>query len=162
MEHGGSIRAGRRKLARPFDPGRSMHIVMRSRKAKGCWSFLSERHRGRIHGHLLSTIRRYDGRLYGYENVGNHLHLSVKFSRRRDLQTFLRVFAQGVMFMVTGARKGNPRGPFFDAIAYSRVVCWGREFKTLKAYFWKNALEALGWGADAIRAARKSAKEVPL
>jgi hypothetical protein len=104
---------------------------------------------------------RYGVKLYRYENVGNHLHLIVRFPSRRELRAFLRVFAQGVMFLVTGARKGQPKGRFFDAIAYTRVVNWGREFTILKNYLWKNALEALGFGADEIARYRKIAQAVP-
>jgi hypothetical protein len=65
------------------------------------------------------------------------------------------------MFQVTGARKGKPKGRFFDAVAYSKVVSWGREFAALKAYLWKNALESLGFSASEINRARKNDREVP-
>jgi len=65
------------------------------------------------------------------------------------------------MFLVTGAGKGRPRGKFFDSIAYSKVVSWGREFSAAKAYLWKNALESLGFSAQEIakwRAAERKAR----
>jgi REP element-mobilizing transposase RayT len=161
LEHGGSVRKGRRKIRRPFDPKRSMHLVMRSARAKGAWSFLHRRNKARIHTLLVDLCDRYQVKLYRYENVGNHLHLIVRFPSRRELKAFLRVFAQGVMFLVTGARKGDPKGRFFDQIAYTRVVNWGREFKVLKNYLWKNALEALGFRPDEIARYRKIAASVP-
>lgn len=162
LEHGGIVRRGRRKTRRPFDAKRSMHLVMRSSRAKGPWSFLHRRNKAPIHGLLLDVCERYSVKLYKFENVGNHLHLIVRFASRRDMRAFLRVFGQGVMFLVTGARKGSPKGRFFDAIAYTRVVNWGREFNTLKNYLWKNALEALGFSAAEIVRYRKIAKAVPL
>lgn len=152
LEYGGSARKGRRKVRRPFDRRRSMHIVMRSSRAKGAWSFLNPRHKLEIHGILIRLCEKYGIKIYGYENVGNHLHLHLRFPSRRELRAFLRVFAQRVMFLVTGARKGSPRGRFFEQIAYSRVVAWGREFFALKRYFLKNALESFGFSRAQIAA----------
>ena len=161
LEHGGSIRKGKRKIQRPFDRKRPMHLVLRSTRATKEWSFLHRRNKGAIHGLVVDLAEKYRVKLYKYENVGNHLHLLAQFPSRRELKAFLRVFAQAVMFQVTGARKGKPQGRFFDAIAYSRLVSWGREFSALKAYLWKNALESLGFSAGEIRRARKHAKAVP-
>jgi REP element-mobilizing transposase RayT len=161
LDHGGSIRKGKRKIQRPFDRKRPIHLVLRSTRATKDWSFLHRRNKGRIHGLVVDLAGKYGVKLYKYENVGNHLHLLAQFPSRRELKVFLRVFAQAVMFQVTGARKGKPQGRFFDAIAYSKVVSWGREFTALKAYLWKNALESLGFSADEIRRARKHAKSAP-
>lgn len=144
-EHGGDVRRGKRKLARPLATKRPLHLVFRSTKARGAKSFLHRRHKAAIHVFLLETAERFGIKLFRYENVGNHLHLVVQGRSRREIRAFLRVFPQKVMFQVTGACKGNPQGRFFDAIAYSRVVSWGREFEVLKNYLWKNAMEALGF-----------------
>ena len=141
-EHGGDVRKGKRKLARPLSPKQPLHLVLRSSKARGAWSFL--RHKGVLHLLVHDTAERYGIKVFRYENVGNHLHLVVQGRRRSRLRAFLRVFPQRVMFAVTGARKGNPQGRFFDRIAYSRVVTWGREFDNLMRYMGKNLLEALG------------------
>jgi hypothetical protein len=162
LEHGGIVRKGRRKLRRPLDTKRSLHVVLRSSKARGGNSFLHRRNKGTIHLLLIDTAARYGIKIYGYENVGNHIHLVIRGRTRRCLQAFLKVFPQRLMFQVTGARKGQPRGRFFDAIAYSRVVAWGREFKIVKDYLWKNRLEALGFSAMTITRWRKAAREVPL
>jgi REP element-mobilizing transposase RayT len=162
LEYGGSSRKGRRKIQRPFDRKLPLHLVFRSAKARGHKSFLHRRNKGAIQDLLGRLADRYGVKVYRFENVGNHLHLLAKFPARRELKAFLRVFAQGVMFRVTGACKGNPQGRFFDAVAYSKVVSWGREFRALKAYLWKNALESLGFGREQVLAWRKTAKEVPL
>lgn len=161
LEHGGLSRKGRRKVQRPFDRKRPLHLVFRASRATGEWSFLHRRNKGALQGLVTDLSRRYKLKIYKYENVGNHLHLLAKFPSRRELKAFLRVFAQRVMFQVTGARKGNPQGRFFEAIAYSRVVSWGREFQALKVYLWKNALESMGFSSSEIRIFRKSAKEIP-
>jgi hypothetical protein len=59
-------------------------------------------------------------------------------------QSFLRVFAGMTARLVTGAHKGEPIGRFWDSVAYSRIVSWGREFRSVGAYVRKNEEEALG------------------
>lgn len=143
--HGGHIRVGRRKVARTIVASCPMHLVFRASGARGERSFLHKRHKGVIHLILLDLVERYGIKLYRYENVGNHLHLLIKGRSREEIRSFLRVFPQRIMFLITGAKKGNPQGRFFDSIVYSRVVSWGREFKIIKDYLWKNAMEALGF-----------------
>lgn len=99
----------------------------------------------------MDCAERFDVKIHAYANVGNHIHLAVQVRHRRDLQSFMRVFAQRVMFQVTGACKGNPQGRFFDTIAYTRAVKWGREFQILKRYIWKNTMEALGFDRSGLR-----------
>ncbi len=53
--------------------------------------------------------------------------------------------------IVTGARKGNalkrpegaPRG-FWNQLVYTRIVSWGRDFKTVAQYVLKNLWEGFG------------------
>ncbi len=148
--HGGVVRQGKRKCARPIAVKRPMHLVLRSTKARGAWSFLHKRNKGGIHLLLLDCADRFGVKVFRYENVGNHLHLLVQARSRKSLQHFLKVFPQRVMFAVTGARCGRPQGRFFDFIAFSRVVEWGREFKVLQNYLWKNAMEALGFSRSGL------------
>ena len=46
--------------------------------------------------------------------------------------------------LVTGARKGHAVGKFWDELAFSRILGWGREFERVKSYLTKNILEGLG------------------
>ena len=139
-----SARRGMRKIRRPIAVKSPMHIVFRSARARGAWSFLHERNRFLVNALVYEVADRFEVRVHGYENVGNHIHLLVRVRHRRHLQAFLRVLGQRIMFLVTGAAKGNPKGRFFDTIAYSRVVDWGKDFRTVKRYFVKNLFEALG------------------
>lgn len=146
--HGGSTRAGRRKCARPIVVRAPMHLVLRSERAVGEWSFLHRRNRLRIRRALDETAARFGVKVLSFENVGNHLHLIIQGHSRRLLQAFFKVFPQRVMFLVTGARKGMPRGKFFEGILFSRVVRWGRDLTNLRRYFGKNRIDSLGLPPD--------------
>ncbi len=160
-EHGGSLRAGKRKIARPFTSKKPLHLVFKSTKAKGQWSFLAPRNKGVIHLLLDAAQKKWNGKIHRFENVGNHLHIIAQFKKRSDFQSFLREFTQKVMFQVTGAKKGNPQGKFFASIAYSRVIEWGKSYRAAKNYLWKNALESLGFSNNLVQKLYSTAKLVP-
>lgn len=104
-----------------------------------------------------------------FENVGNHVHLLVRASRRGDFQSFMRTVPAQIATRVTGAKKGKAVAPrtegvnlagrnaagehghasdvkrkFWDSLAYSRVVNWGKDLLGLHHYFTKNAFEGEG------------------
>jgi REP element-mobilizing transposase RayT len=89
--------------------------------------------------------QRFDVRVYDFANAGSHLHLVVRARRREGFQGFLRSFAGIVARQVMGATRARPRGRFFDGLAWSRVVAWGRDYWGLRHYVFRNQIEgALG------------------
>src|SRR5476649_1626937 len=78
FEHGGGIRKGKRKLSRPFDSKKTLHLTLRSAKAKGSWSFLKNRHEKLIQKLVYHYADRFNIRVFRYANSGNHLHILLK------------------------------------------------------------------------------------
>ncbi|MDR3607162.1 MAG: transposase [Oligoflexia bacterium] len=144
-EHGGAIRQGKRKLARPLDPKRPLHLVLRSEKAHGRLSLLYDQNWREIERLTAKLSRRYGVRVYQFANSGNHLHLLMRGKTRKGLQDFFRVLSGKVAQLVTGAKKGQAFGKFWSALAYSRVVEWGRSFSEAKYYVLRNELETHGF-----------------
>lgn len=143
-EHGGDIAHGRRKEFRPVDPKRSMHLVLRASHARGEQSMLRMRFEKRIRLLVYRHARLNDVRIRQYANGGNHLHLLIQPRTVAGFRRFLRTVAGLVPRLVTGARKGNAQGPFWDALAYTRVVDWGRAYVNAKFYVIMNELESAG------------------
>ncbi|MBI2606647.1 MAG: transposase [Deltaproteobacteria bacterium] len=160
---------GRRKTFRPLDTKRPVHIVMRSSRARGSWSLLSLAHKKSIDSIVYKFAHRFRVRVMHFENVGNHVHLLVRASRRGDFQSFMRTVPAQIATRVTGAKKGKAVAPrtegvnlagrnaagehghasdvkrkFWDSLAYSRVVNWGKDLLGLHHYFTKNAFEGEG------------------
>jgi len=100
--------------------------------------------------------RRFGVRIYEYANAANHLHLVVRARCRLAAQSFLRAFAGVVARIVTGARRGHRVGKFWDWLAYSRIIAWGRDFVGLRAYILKNELETSGQVPYQARTRRKA------
>src|SRR5258706_7452402 len=153
-EHGGAVRRGRRKLERPVSVRRPMLVVLSSQRARGPWSL--RRHENVVRDALRAMARRFGIRVYDFANVGTHLHLLVRARRRESFQGFLRSFAGIVARRVTGARRGRPSGRFFNEIAWSRVVGWGRDYLGVRHYVFRNEIE----GAQGVHV-RRALEEGP-
>ena len=142
-EFGGDSTKGKRKTQRPFDPKRAIHLSLRASSARGPKSMLKLEMKWKIHDILSRIGEKRNIRVYRYANVGNHLHLLVQAKSRRDFQAFLREFAGAVAVAVTGAAKGRPQ-KFWDSLAWSTVVEWGRQFKNVTRYILLNLMETSG------------------
>jgi REP element-mobilizing transposase RayT len=140
LEHGGDVGRGRRKLERPVSTRRPMHVVLSSHRADGPWSL--RRHDRTVRQTLRDMARRFDVRVYDFANVGSHLHLLVRARRRDAFQNFLRSLAGILARRITGARRGRPTGPFFNSLAWTRVVQWGRDYVGVRHYVLRNQIEA--------------------
>lgn len=143
-EHGGDVRSGKRKLARPFDPRRPLHVTLRSSRAKGELNLLRAKNRKRVNHEISRLAHRFQVRVYNQANSGNHLHLLVRAKSRADFQAFLRSLSGTLARAVTGAKKGLAKGKFWDSLVWTRVVSWGKDFQGVKSYVTLNAMEAAG------------------
>lgn len=150
LDHGGDIRKGKRKIARPFSHKNALHVVFRAHRARGAWSLLTRANEKLVQGLLQLCAERHHIRVYRFVNVGNHIHLLIKTERRQyelakqDFHRFLKHFGGLVAFEVTGAKKGSAQGGFWEKRVYSRIVSWGREYDGLHGYMNLNFLESKG------------------
>jgi REP element-mobilizing transposase RayT len=141
VQHGGDVRRVRRKMERPVSTRRAMHVTPHSDRAYGDWSL--RRHQREVRETLAACARRSGVRVYDFANVGSHLHLLVRVRRRAELQSILRSFAGLVARRVTGAGRNKPLrgGRFWSALAWSRIVSWGREYSMVRNYIYRNRIE---------------------
>ena len=144
---GGESQKGKRKCQRPLNPKSSIHLVLKSTRATGVWSLLHRQHKTRVHDLLIKIAQQNGIKVYQYANVGNHLHLLLKMRNRAGFQKFLRIFSGRVALMITQAKKGKAQGKFWDSLAFTRIVHWGKDFTRITRYFFKNEIEALGFSA---------------
>ncbi len=142
------LNQGRRKAARPFSHRLPIHVIFKSSRAKGRWSL--QTHDEKVEKLLTRYSKLYGVHIFYHANVGNHLHLLLKmrsksYSQAKALfQAFLRRFSGELAFQIMGAKKGEPKGRFWDAIPFTRLINWGRDFATAKTYLFKNLFEASG------------------
>lgn len=143
------------KVRRPLDTKKAIHLVLRSDLAKGKRSLL--RNKAMVLRILAIFAKRFNIRVYEVAVCGNHLHCLVKGRYRPQLQNFFRVFAGQVaqeilrLFPLQKNEEKAFRGgthpksekSFWSYLAYTRLVRWGVDFRNVKAYVFRNTLEAL-------------------
>ena len=141
--HGGTLNFGRRKTKRPLCTKRALHVVMRASCAQGRLSLLQPNH-ARLTGMLLKRFAyRFAVIVYSWANSGNHVHMVVKAKTKEGFRNFLRTFAGQLAQRVTGAKPGHKlTKPFWDLLAFSRIVEWGKAYKSVANYILKNIRQA--------------------
>ena len=146
MSFGGSKLKKRRKIARPLIPGAIHHVVLKSCKAIGSLSFYKNK---TLTAELLKDrSRKYFVEIIQWVNMGNHLHLKVRFKNRQNFQNFLRTFTAILARKITGAHRSKSFGRFWDGLAFTRIITTKFEELGLKAYFEANHRQReLGYAA---------------
>lgn len=134
--HGGISLKKRRKVARPLTPGLITHVVLKSSKATGALSFY--RHKNAVSKLLKEKSKKFFIEILDWVNMGNHLHLKVRFNDRHRFGQFLKSFTAMLARTITGAKKGFKFGKFWDGLAYTRVLISKLEEYSLKGYFEAN------------------------
>lgn len=131
--HGGEPLKKRRKKKRPLIPGAITHVVLKSSKARGEFSFYKNKN---LVNHLLRKLaRKYFVELKDFVNMGNHLHLKVRFKDRKKFADFMRAFAGQLARKITGSNRGSRFGKFWDGLTFTRVLTSKFEELGLRVYF---------------------------
>ncbi len=137
--HGGVSLKKRRKIKRPLVAGVPTHLVLKSSKARGELSFLKNKHM--VGALLKEKSRKFFVEILDFANMGNHLHLKVRFKDRQKFQQFLKSFTALLARKITGAKRGKKFGKFWDGLAFTRVITSKFEELQLKGYFDANHLQ---------------------
>lgn len=129
---GSSLKKGRRKTARPLDPKLPLHLVLRA-NVNSKTSLLV--HLGWVEFYLQKFGQRFGVKIYRKATVSNHIHLLLKFPNRECYIKFVRAF--------TGALSKKFEVEW-SCRPFSRIVTWGRDFRSAGEYVQQNELEAFG------------------
>jgi REP element-mobilizing transposase RayT len=143
--HGGELRKTRkgRSGARSLSTRETMHLVLRSTKAKDEWSF--KRHQQKIQVIFEKFSNKYGVKLLTAANVGNHLHLQIKLSNRHLYRPFIRAVTSAIAIAVTGTNRWKPKKvKFWDYRPFTRIIKSYRASLTLRDYIFINQLEGYG------------------
>ena len=110
-------------------------------------SFKTKENEGPVWDIILKHAKKNNIRLYEYSNGGNHLHILLRAKTREAYDRFIRSITGLIARHVGKSERGVPlKRKFWDARPFTRIVGFAkREFETVKRYFLRNDLEALGW-----------------
>jgi REP element-mobilizing transposase RayT len=146
--YGGELLKTRKGRAqgRPLATKNSMHLVLRSSRAKGEWSFRRAQNARAIQAILKKFAAKYGVRLLSIANVGNHLHLHIQLTNRYTYAPFIRAVTGAIALAVSKATRWGQRleGKFWDYRPFTRVVIGWRAALRLSDYVLINQFEALG------------------
>lgn len=150
---GGSLFTTRkgREGSRPLSTRETMHLVLRSSKAQGDWSFKKPNNEKAIRRILQKFSEKYGIQILSAANVGNHIHLQIKLGSRYTYKPFIRAITSAIALAVTGinrwtklAYEDNRRLKFWDQRPFTRVIQHFKAYLNLRDYIRINVLE--GWG----------------
>ena len=143
---GGDQRSTRNsRTYRPITTRQSMHLVLKSKHAKGDWSFLRPRNKAIITALLKKYSKVFGVKIFSSANVGNHLHLHAKFQSHQAYKSFIRVLSAAIALKITGASKINKlKERFWTQSPYTRFVFGIKDFLSISDYIKVNQLEGFG------------------
>ena len=157
-EYGGDLlktRAGR-SHGRPLSTRETMHLVLRSTKAKGEWSFLRAKNNQAIRRILARFSTKHGVRILSIANAGNHLHLQIKLTNRFGYASFIRAVTGAIAMAITRQSRWNSVASakladrncstkFWDARPFTRIAKSFAEYVNLKNYVRLNEIESMGF-----------------
>ena len=141
LVHGGEKTKGKRKLRRPLATKKWMHLVLKSKAAKGELSMLSPKHAKEVTKLIRDKARKFNIELKEFVNMGNHIHFQFRMKSREKFQNFLRAITCLIARLVTGAKRGIKFGRFWDGLAFTRIVTSIDELVRLEGYLQANLIE---------------------
>jgi len=144
----------------------AIHLVMRSSWAKGPTSFRHPSNKNKIEAVLRAVALKHQVRVYRKAIVGNHIHLVFKVPDRHGYCAFIRSISGQIARHIMrkqsfknflkqqqgdgGAQAKNQEvqgkdQQFWQFRPWTRILCWGKDFKTCCGYVVDNVSEALGF-----------------
>jgi REP element-mobilizing transposase RayT len=153
-DHGGPLRNTRNgRGARALTTRHTMHLVLRSSKAKGAQSLTRGDRRRRITQLVYKHAARNHIHMLSFANVGNHLHLHIQlrtkktvnirgetqaYNHRQMYCRFIRAITGAIALMIATAG-------LWDQRPFTRYVTTQRHFINMRDYMEINKLEGRGF-----------------
>lgn len=140
-EHGGVCK-NPQKRRRPLGTKSSMHLTLRSSKAVKDWSF--RKHEKAIDDILRSFAKKYHVEIFSMANVGNHIHMHLRFFDRATYRAFIRAITAAIMIKITKLSRWNKpkKGfQFWDQRPYSRLITSWTDYLNVHKYIRINQWE---------------------
>jgi REP element-mobilizing transposase RayT len=126
----------------------TVHLTLRSLKAKGDYSFQHSSKRQRVKSFVYSFSELKGVKILSYANVGNHIHLHIKLHSHRLYVAWIKGLTSGLAMIshgLEGLKKlGELKQKFWDQRPFTRVIRNFKHFLNTKAYLEVNVLEGMG------------------
>lgn len=144
-EHGGVLAIKKRKTLRPLTKSKAVHMVLKSRTA------VLFKNKNWILEILRKQARNSGVRIDAISVQRDHIHLVIRIYSRQLYKAFIRA-STGLIARRLG--KG-----LWKLLPFTRLINWGRDYKTACAYVFQNEMEVLEIWKYRPRAHRKRARQ---
>jgi REP element-mobilizing transposase RayT len=149
--YGGALRNTRngRQGARGLTTRGTIHLVLRSTKAKGSWSFTLAKNKNLIRAALKKHAQRNFIKIISVANVGNHLHIHLKLSHQHYYKKFIRSITGVIALKIMkagpySAKVKSHKDRFWDYRPFTRIITSFRHFLNTQDYIAINQFEGIG------------------
>ena len=149
-EFGGSLLEGKRKTARPLSTREPIHLVLKS-----TWNRVFFPGDRRIENLIRSHAAKYKIKLYRISLNWTHVHAIIQIPDRKAYNSFIRTVTAELVRLISKIKKMDLTG-LFDLRPFTKIISWGRQFKSLFGYHDLNDLEAFGYIKREKKAKKKS------
>ncbi len=150
---GGKDLIGKRKSQRPLSTKLPLHLILKSSQKK---VFVPGNRR--LHRLIQKMARKFHVRVYDVAINWSHIHFLIQIKERQDYVRFIRALTSKLAMAVAKARPANAKAAvsskLFTLRPFTRIINWGRDYKSALDYLAKNCMESFGW----IRREKKSEK----
>lgn len=146
LYYGGTYRNSRKgRKARPISCRDTMHLILKSSRAKGAWSFRAAANKQKVIALLAKFAAKNGIVIHSIANANNHLHVHLRLTTRHTYRAFIRAVTAAIAMAITGASRWKKlKEKFWDYRPFTRVVKGRRGFLTLRDYIHVNQIENAG------------------
>ncbi len=167
---GSGLKNSHAKTIRPLNSKSALHVVMRSKYAIGSRNF--KRHESVIKKTAFKLAKKSGIKIYTVHISAQNIQFLLRFSSRKQIQSFLRGFAGLVARKCLRAERGSARKydtafakfedgsldplkgaivvkkgeRFWDQRPFSRVLSWGPQFAKAKTVLSNKSSSVLAFG----------------
>lgn len=144
LEYGGELLKTRkgRSGPRPLCTKNTMHLVLRSSKAQGEWSFQKPENNRAVRRIIEKFSNKFGVKIISMALPYNHIHLHIKLYNRHTYKPFIRAITSAIrMFVTKASRWKKVKEKFWDLRPFTRVVVSFKALMNLKDYIKINQLE---------------------
>jgi len=138
-EFGGSLLENKRKSKRVLSTKKPIHLVLKMSGQK----FFNPGNRG-LEELIQSQANKYKITVYRLSLNWSHMHLIIKLPSREAYNAFIRTLTALIVNAIAKFKNETLKG-LFDLRPFTRILEWGRDFRTVLDYHDLNDLEARGY-----------------
>ncbi|MEZ0393371.1 MAG: transposase [Pseudobdellovibrionaceae bacterium] len=134
---GGELLKGKRKAKRPLSTKQPLHLILKS-----CEKLVFVPTNLSLEKLIHSQAQKFNLKIYELAINWSHIHLIIKIKERENYNQFIRSLCS---ILTAKIRAQRPHlKTLFVLRPFTRIISWGRDFKSVVNYLILNQMEAQG------------------